>query len=99
MTGGYCAFLLWLVYKDTTTLEFMDLSTPSKKDSVVKYPRRSFGFQLMLLSGHTKLWKALTFPCSDILPINGLEYENEIKHGRVMAMNNGEDDDMWSFNK
>lgn len=35
LTGSYCAFLLWLVYKDTTTLEYMDLNTASKKDKVI----------------------------------------------------------------
>lgn len=77
MTSTYCAFLLWLVYKDTTTMEYMDLYTPERSDSVIKYERHSFKFNLLLISGQASLWKALFYPCIDILPINGLEYEYE----------------------
>ncbi|TNV76916.1 hypothetical protein FGO68_gene1190 [Halteria grandinella] len=96
MTAFYCCFMLWLLYKDITTIEYMNLYTPEKFDSVEKYERHSLAFRLLLATGHTKLWKALIFPCTGLLPINGLEYENEKRQGRTS--NYSTDNDLWKLN-
>ena len=68
LTGGYCGILLWFTYKDVLTVEFL-----SDKE-VTGYEPHSFAFNLKMISGHSELWKALIYPCTDLLPINGLEY-------------------------
>lgn len=48
--GFYTAFHLWLLYKDVTTLEFMNLFFDSQKE-VPKFPRKRFEFNLLLIFG------------------------------------------------
>lgn len=55
----------------------------AENKEIKAYEKHSFPLNLMMISGHTELWKSLIYPCTDLLPINGLEYQYEEKAGRT----------------
>lgn len=74
----YTLFHLWLLYKDITTLELMDLLWGKDNQKYIpRFQRRSFKANLLLIFGTPNLLKALFLPLLDVLPINGLEYEHD----------------------
>ncbi len=82
--GFYTLFHFWILYKDVTTLEFMNLFFTSDKE-VPKFARKHFRSSLLLIFGTQSIMKALFYPLLHILPINGLEYEYDSMQQRVKS--------------
>ncbi|CDW79737.1 dhhc zinc finger domain containing protein [Stylonychia lemnae] len=87
----------WLIYKDLTIEDILDLYVGDKRKKVYTYQRRSFKANLVLIFGTENVLKALFYPLLDVLPINGLEYEYEKLQLRTSNMR--EYNDLWSFNQ
>ena len=86
----YSIFHLWLVYKDQTTLDILNLYFDNVKP-VPLFERKTFRLSLLLIFGTENLWKAMIYPLLNVLPINGLEYEYEAMQGRMRNIRDNND--------
>ena len=90
----YSIYNLWIVYKDQTTIEIINLYSSNKY--VPKFTRRSLRLNMILIFGASNIFKALFYPLLNVLPMNGLEYEFENLNHRVPNL--CDSNDLWSKN-